>query len=29
VRGIGDAFIENGVDDAEVRAFLSEKLAER
>jgi 3-dehydroquinate synthase len=29
VRGIGDAFIENGVDAAEVRAFLSEKLAER
>jgi 3-dehydroquinate synthase len=29
VRGIGDAFIENGVDAAEVRAFLSEKFAER
>jgi 3-dehydroquinate synthase len=29
VRGIGDAFIENGVDAAEVRAFLSQKLAER
>jgi 3-dehydroquinate synthase len=29
VRGIGDAFVENGVDAAEVRAFLSEKLAER
>jgi 3-dehydroquinate synthetase len=29
VHGIGDAFIENGVDAAEVRAFLSEKLAER
>jgi 3-dehydroquinate synthase len=29
VRGIGDAFIENGVDAAEVRTFLSEKLAER
>jgi 3-dehydroquinate synthase len=29
VRGIGDAFIETGVDHAEVRAFLSEKLAER
>jgi len=29
VRGIGDAFIETGVDAAEVRAFLSEKLAER
>ena len=28
-RGIGDAFIETSVDDAEVRAFLSEKLAER
>jgi 3-dehydroquinate synthase len=28
-RGIGDAFIEKGVDAAEVRAFLSEKLAER
>jgi len=29
VRGIGEAFIENGVDAAEVRGFLSEKLAER
>jgi 3-dehydroquinate synthase len=29
VRGIGGAFIETGVDHAEVRAFLSEKLAER
>ncbi len=29
VRGIGDAFIETGVDAAEVRGFLSEKLAER
>jgi 3-dehydroquinate synthase len=29
VRGIGGAFIETGVDAAEVRAFLSEKLAER
>ena len=29
VHGIGDAFIENGVDAAEVRAFLGEKLAER
>jgi len=29
VRGIGDAFIETGVDAGEVRAFLSEKLAER
>jgi 3-dehydroquinate synthase len=29
VRGIGEAFIETGVDEAEVRAFLSEKLAER
>jgi 3-dehydroquinate synthase len=28
-RGIGEAFIETGVDAAEVRAFLSEKLAER
>ena len=27
VRGIGDAFIENKVDPAEVRAFLTEKLA--
>jgi 3-dehydroquinate synthase len=29
VRGIGEAFIETGVDEAEVRVFLSEKLAER
>jgi 3-dehydroquinate synthase len=29
VRGIGAAFIENGVDQREVRAFLSEKLAEQ
>jgi 3-dehydroquinate synthase len=29
VRGIGAAFIEAGVDPREVRAFLSEKLAER
>lgn len=29
VRGIGQAFIENGVDPADVRAFLSTKLAER
>jgi 3-dehydroquinate synthase len=29
VRGIGSAFIEAGVDASEVRAFLSEKLAER
>jgi len=29
VRGIGAAFVETGVDQAEVRAFLSEKLAER
>ncbi len=28
-RGIGDAFVESGVDQAEVRAFLSEKLAEQ
>ena len=28
VRGIGAAFVETGVDRAEVRAFLSEKLAE-
>jgi 3-dehydroquinate synthase len=27
VRGIGAAFVEDGVDPAEVRAFLSEKLA--
>ena len=29
VRGIGAAFVEAGVDAREVRAFLSEKLAER
>jgi 3-dehydroquinate synthase len=29
VRGIGAAFIETGVDEAEVRTFLNEKLAER
>jgi 3-dehydroquinate synthase len=29
VRGIGDAFIETGVDTIEVRAFLSEKLSDR
>jgi 3-dehydroquinate synthase len=29
VRGIGAAFIETGVDAGEVRAFLSEKLAEQ
>jgi 3-dehydroquinate synthase len=29
VRGIGAAFIENGVDQEQVRAFLNEKLAER
>ncbi len=29
VRGIGAAFVETGVDGREVRAFLSEKLAER
>jgi 3-dehydroquinate synthase len=29
VRGIGAAFVEHGVDAAQVRAFLSEKLAER
>jgi 3-dehydroquinate synthase len=29
VRGIGAAFVEAGVDQSEVRAFLSEKLAER
>ena len=29
VRGIGAAFVEPGVDAREVRAFLSEKLAER
>ena len=29
VRGIGAAFVETGVDQAEVRAFLSEKLAGR
>ena len=29
VRGIGAAFVETGVDGAEIRAFLGEKLAER
>jgi 3-dehydroquinate synthase len=29
VRGIGAAFVENGVDREQVRAFLNEKLAER
>ena len=29
VRGIGAAFVEQGVDAAQVRAFLSEKLAEQ
>jgi 3-dehydroquinate synthetase len=29
VRGIGAAFVEHGIDAAQVRAFLSEKLAER
>ncbi len=29
LRGIGAAFVENGVDPAQVRAFLSEKLAEQ
>jgi 3-dehydroquinate synthetase len=29
VRDIGSAFIEAGVDPGAVRAFLSEKLAER
>jgi hypothetical protein len=29
VRGIGAAFVEAGVDPGTVRAFLSEKLAER
>jgi hypothetical protein len=29
VRGIGQAFVEAGVDPREVRAFLSEKLAEQ
>ena len=29
VRGIGAAFVERGVDAAQVRGFLSEKLAER
>jgi 3-dehydroquinate synthetase len=29
VRGIGAAFVEHGVDAAQVRAFLSEKLAEQ
>ena len=29
VRGIGAAFVETGVEEREVRAFLNEKLAER
>jgi len=29
VHGIGAAFVEAGVDPGAVRAFLSEKLAER
>ena len=29
LRGIGAAFVENDVDPAQVRAFLSEKLAEQ
>jgi 3-dehydroquinate synthetase len=29
VRGIGAAFVETGVDQTEVRAFLSEKLSGR
>jgi 3-dehydroquinate synthase len=29
VRGIGAAFVERGIEWAQVRAFLSEKLAER
>ncbi|MDR3420499.1 MAG: 3-dehydroquinate synthase [Xanthobacteraceae bacterium] len=29
VRGIGEAFVEDGVDRADVRSFLSEKLAEK
>ncbi len=29
LRGIGAAFVEHGVDAAQVRAFLSEKLVER
>ena len=29
VRGIGQAFVENDVDPAEVRAFLSDKLAQK
>jgi 3-dehydroquinate synthase len=29
VRGIGQAFIENNVDPAQVRAFLSDKIADR
>ena len=28
-RGVGTAFVESGVDERDVRAFLSEKLAER
>jgi 3-dehydroquinate synthase len=29
VRGIGEAFVDSGVDAREVRAFLGEKLAKR
>jgi 3-dehydroquinate synthase len=29
VRGVGSAFVESGVDERDVRAFLSEKLAEQ
>ena len=29
VRGIGQAFVENDVDPAQVRAFLSDKLAQQ
>jgi 3-dehydroquinate synthetase len=29
VRGVGAAFVETGVDQQDVRAFLSEKLAGR
>jgi 3-dehydroquinate synthase len=29
VRGIGDAFVETGVDQRDVRAFLEEKLSKQ
>jgi 3-dehydroquinate synthetase len=29
VRGIGQAFVENDVDPAELRAFLADKLAKK